>query len=92
MNLVSILSLIWPALFVIALLPAVLMTLSQFGYEEQSGSFTAVICFALLISLYTVPSIANLVRWCLSLIGFAAPLALGVISIQYLVEETSKPL
>lgn len=90
-NFTSIAASLWPALFVISLLPVVLMTLSQSGGEKQAGTFAIVACLVLTAVLYVVPPISELVRWGLSLIGLAAPLALGVISIQYLVEETSEP-
>lgn len=90
-NYASVIALLWPASFVIALLPVFLMVIGRFREKKQTSSFAVVACLILLIMLYLFPPIRNMVRWGLSLIGFASPLALGVISIWYLVEETTEP-
>lgn len=44
------------------------------------------------VVIYQVPIFSTALRWILTIIGFAAPLALGVMTIQYVVEETSAPI
>jgi hypothetical protein len=90
-ELTSIATLLWPALFVVAMLPVILLVLVQKRSKDQTEKLSAIMCLILLGSLYLIDPINSLIRWSLSIIGFASPLALGIISIRYLVEETSQP-
>lgn len=92
MSLVSILSLLWPALLLISLIPLVLMGMTERGYSQRANLIIGLIGVLLLISIYQSSPLSMALRWSLTVIGFAVPLALGVISIQYIVEETSAPI
>jgi hypothetical protein len=92
MSLLSIFSLLWPAMFVISLVPLFLMAATERGYSQRTTTTGGLIGILFFIIIYQVPLFNTTLRWILTVIGFAAPLALGVIAIQYVVEETSAPI
>lgn len=87
-DLVSVATVVWPALLSISFLLTYLLYVSQLAESPRASWSGAVVSMLILVSIYTVPSVRTLTRLGLSIIGFALPLALGVISIRYIVEET----
>lgn len=88
MTLRSLVALGWPAAFVLSVLPVALMTAARSGSSRGARVGVAVGCLALLAALLVVPPFNAGVRWGLTLVGFAAPVAVSIIAIRYIVAET----
>jgi len=88
MNITETATLLWPALFCLSTLIVFLLIATQRGYSRQSQYLGATASLGLLILAYTYPPAVTLIRWGLTLVGFAAPVALSIVGIRYLVDET----
>lgn len=88
MNYLTIAQVLWPALFALGVLQLYLF-LGESGTPDRATLSAAVIAVVgLLLTLYYISPIKTAVRLLLTCVGFGAPLGLGVIAIQRLVEET----
>jgi hypothetical protein len=81
-------ALLWPVLAILGGIPLLFLILDHRGYNKQARGIGVLIAIALLISLYYIEPVRLILQWGLTVVAFAAPLALSVISIEYLVEET----
>lgn len=86
MGLVSVVSSIWPATFVVAVLSVYLLITTHLGYSRTASVTGATASLALLGLLYFVAPVRNSLRLALTLLGFAAPVALSILAIRYTVE------
>ncbi|RKS75144.1 hypothetical protein BDK61_4685 [Haloarcula quadrata] len=88
MNIAATITLLWPALFCLSSLLVFLLVATQRGYGRQRQYLGATAILGLLILAYAYPPTVTPIRWGLTLIGFAAPVALSIVGIRYLIEET----
>jgi hypothetical protein len=87
-HLIEIAAILWPPLLVIGLFAVSLIVVGRLGFGRQAVAIGSITAIGFLGALYVIPGIRDAMRWGLTLFGFAAPMALGVISIRYVVEET----
>lgn len=88
MTIRSLVALAWPAAFALSVLPVALVVTAGSGHGRQARIGIAVCCTGLLATLFAVPPLNAAVRWGLTLVGFGAPIAVSVIAIRYIVDET----
>ncbi|RLM88422.1 hypothetical protein D3D01_21380 [Haloarcula sp. Atlit-7R] len=88
MNITETVTVLWPALFCLSTLLMFLLIATQRGYGRQRQYLGASAILGLLILAYAYPPAVTPIRWGLTLVGFAAPVALSIVGIRYLVEET----
>jgi hypothetical protein len=88
MNTVDSVVLLWPALFCLASLLIFLLISSQHGYGGNNQYLGAIVVLGFLLLAYIYPPVLTPIRWGLTLVGFAAPVALSIVGIRYLVDET----
>jgi hypothetical protein len=88
MNITETVTVLWPALFCLSTLLMFLLIATQRGYGRQRQYLGASAILGLLILAYACPPAVTPIRWGLTLVGFAAPVALSIVGIRYLVEET----
>jgi hypothetical protein len=88
MNTAEVVILLWPACFSLFSLLMFLLLSTQRGYAIKNQYLGAAVILGSLILIYAYSPAATLIRWGLTLIGFAAPVALSIVGIRYLVEET----
>lgn len=84
---VSIAATVWPALFVVGVLPIYFMTASRAGVSDRGIALGGVAAVVGLGCLYLFDPLRVGLRWVLTIVGFAVPLAVGVLSVRYLVAE-----
>jgi hypothetical protein len=88
MTTISILTLLWPALLMTAVFPIVFFILNHSGYGKRARGVGVIIGLIVLVLIYDVAVIRKMLSWGLTLVAFAASLALSVIAIELIVEET----
>ncbi|WP_436909454.1 hypothetical protein [Halosimplex marinum] len=88
MSLRSLVAVAWPTAFVLAALPVALMATVRVGYGRRARLGVAVGCVGAVAVLLAVPPAGAALRWGLTLVGFAAPIAVSIIAIRYVVDET----
>lgn len=89
MTLQSVISVLWPAFLVLGLIPVLLMCVESSAIESDPNPLTVTfVGLGVLLILYSVQPVREVISWMLTVLGFAMPVALSVISIQYIVEET----
>jgi hypothetical protein len=88
MSINSTAALLWPVLVVLGGLPLLFLILDRKGYSKWTRGMGAIAGITTLILIYRIESVRLILQWVLTVVAFAAPLALSVISIEYLVEET----
>ena len=69
-------------------IPLIFLILNCVGYGKRARGIGVLCSLGVLALIYTEPALADSLRWGLTIVAFAAPLALSVIAIEYLVEET----
>lgn len=78
---------LWRSTLAVAALPLLLMRVRERSTGGVPVFLATGACIALLLVLYGLRPISVGVRWGLTLLGFAAPLAMSVIVTRYLVSE-----
>lgn len=87
-HLIEIIGLLWPSLLVTGLFTVFLLIAGRLDMGRPVVIVGSVVAIGVLGMFFVIPAMKKPIRWGLTLFGFAAPMALGVISIRYIVEET----
>lgn len=88
MSITDTVALLWPALFFLFNSIIFLLLSTQLKYNQNRQYLGVIIILGVLSVVYIYPSVLTPMRWGLTLVGFAAPVALSIVGIRYLVEET----
>ncbi|SDM14290.1 hypothetical protein SAMN04487949_1017 [Halogranum gelatinilyticum] len=87
MNVSEAVEILWPALFSLAAFLLYLLVVSRGGYTRAKGFVGAGAVIGFLLLGHFQPSVLVPLRVSLTLVGFAAPVAMSIIGIRYIVDK-----
>lgn len=87
MSMIEIIEILWPASFYLSAFMFYILIISYYGYGVTARYAGLLFVIGFTVLTYSYPILLEPFRWVLSLVGFAAPVALSIIGIRYLVEE-----